>query len=181
MHRATLDATGPLNQDGSLAYRLNMLGEGGDSFRDDVESERYDVAPVISWQVNDATKLIFEGDFMRNNHPLDRGLTRLPGQLGTASRDTNIWEKGSDNLLHNDNNMAQLRFEHLLNDNWTWAAACSGWTARSKAMPWRLMACSPTAAPLGATSTTVSWSGPTAITSSTLPATSTPAASPTRC
>lgn len=119
MHRATLDATGPLNQDGSLAYRLNVLGEGGDSFRDDVESERYDVAPVISWQVNDVTKIIFEGDFMRNNHPLDRGLTRLPGQVGTASRDTNIWEKGSDNLLHNDNNMAQLRFEHLLNDNWT--------------------------------------------------------------
>ena len=119
MHRATLDATGPLNQDGSLAYRLNLLGEGGDSFRDDVQSERYDVAPVISWQVNDATKIIFEGDFMRNNHPLDRGLTRLPGQLGTASRDTNIWEKGSDNLLHNDNNMAQLRFEHLLNDNWS--------------------------------------------------------------
>jgi len=119
MYRATLDATGPLNQDGSLAYRLNLLGEGGDSFRDDVQSERYDVAPVISWQVNDATRIIFEGDFMRNNHPLDRGLTRLPGQLGTASRDTNIWEKGSDNLLHNDNNMAQLRFEHLLNDNWS--------------------------------------------------------------
>ncbi|MBO2892964.1 TonB-dependent siderophore receptor, partial [Pseudomonas asiatica] len=119
MHRATLDATGPLNQDGSLAYRLNLLGEGGESFRDDVESERYDVAPVVSWQVNDSTKIVFEGDFMRNNHPLDRGLTRLPGQLGTASRDTNIWEKGSDNLLHNDNNMVQLRFEHLLNDNWT--------------------------------------------------------------
>ncbi|CAC9678021.1 Ferric hydroxamate uptake [Pseudomonas putida] len=93
MHRATLDATGPLNQDGSLAYRLNLLGEGGESFRDDVESERYDVAPVLSWQVNDSTKIVFEGDFMRNNHPLDRGLTRLPGQLGTASRDTNIWEK----------------------------------------------------------------------------------------
>jgi len=119
MHRATLDATGPLNQDGSLAYRLNVLGEGGDSFRDDVESERYDVAPVLSWQVNDATRIVFEGDFMRNNHPLDRGLTRLPGQRGTASRDTNIWEKGSDNLLHNDNNMAQLRFEHALNDDWT--------------------------------------------------------------
>ncbi|WP_175650059.1 TonB-dependent siderophore receptor [Pseudomonas sp. Marseille-P9899] len=119
MHRATLDATGPLNQDGSLAYRLNILGEGGDSFRDDVESERYEVAPVLSWQVNDATKIIFEGDFMRNNHPLDRGLTRYTTQTGSASRDTNIWEKGSDNLLHNDNDMAQLRFEHALNDNWT--------------------------------------------------------------
>ena len=119
MHRATLDATGPLNQDGSLAYRLNLLGEGGESFRDDVESERYDVAPVLSWQVNDSTRIVFEGDFMRNNHPLDRGLTRYPTQTGSASRDTYVWEKGSDNLLHNDNNMAQVRFEHLLNDSWT--------------------------------------------------------------
>ncbi|MNO76532.1 Ferrichrome-iron receptor precursor [compost metagenome] len=84
-----------------------------------MESERYDVAPVLSWQVNDSTKIVFEGDFMRNNHPLDRGLTRYPTQTGSASRDTYIWEKGSDNLLHNDNNMAQVRFEHLLNDNWT--------------------------------------------------------------
>lgn len=119
MHRATLDATGPLNGDGSLAYRLNVLGEGGESFRDDVDSERYEVAPVLSWQVNDSTKIVFEGDFMRNNHPLDRGLTRYATQKGSASRDTNIWEKGSDNLLHNDNDMAQLRFEHMLNDNWT--------------------------------------------------------------
>lgn len=119
MHRGTLDASGPLNQDGSLAYRLNLLGEGGDSFRDDVESERYEVAPVLSWQVNDATKIVFEGDFMRNNHPLDRGLTRYTTQNGSASRNTNIWEKGSDNLLHNDNDMAQLRFEHRLNDDWT--------------------------------------------------------------
>jgi iron complex outermembrane receptor protein len=121
MQRATLDASGPLSEDGRLAYRLNVLGEGGESFRDDVDSERYDVAPVLSWQVSDSTKIVFEGDFMRNNHPLDRGLTRYPNQRGSASRDTNIWETGSDNLLHNDNNMAQLRFEHLLNDNWTLA------------------------------------------------------------
>ncbi|WP_028693591.1 TonB-dependent siderophore receptor [Pseudomonas cremoricolorata] len=119
MHRGTLDATGPLNQDGSLAYRLNILGEGGESFRDDVQTERYDVAPVISWQINETTKVVFEGDFMRNNHPLDRGLTRYTTQTAGASRDTYLWEKGSDNLLHNDNNMAQVRFEHSLNDNWT--------------------------------------------------------------
>ncbi|MDO7909455.1 TonB-dependent siderophore receptor [Pseudomonas sp. 22-AL-CL-001] len=121
LRRATLDATGALTQDGALAYRLNVLGEGGESFRDEVDSERYDVAPVLSWQVDEATRIVFEGDFMRNNHPLDRGLTRLPRQAGTASRDTNVWEKGSDNLLHNDNDMAQLRVEHLLNDDWTLA------------------------------------------------------------
>lgn len=119
MYRATLDATGPLDEEGRLAYRLNVLGEGGETFRDDVQTERYDVAPVLSWQVNDTTRIVFEGDFMRNNHPLDRGLTRFANQRDRASRDTNVWEKGSDNLLHNDNNMAQLRFEHQLNEDWT--------------------------------------------------------------
>jgi iron complex outermembrane receptor protein len=118
MQRGTLDASGPLDEEGRLAYRLNVVGEGGDTFRDHVETERYGVTPVLSWQVTDETKVIFEGDFMRNNHPLDRGLTRYPNQVGTASRDTFFGEKDVGKL-HNDNNMAQLRFEHLLSDNWT--------------------------------------------------------------
>lgn len=121
MRRGTLDATGALDEQGQLTYRLNLLGEGGETFRDHVETERYGVAPVLSWQLSDATRITLEGDFMRNNHPLDRGLTRFPNQLGNASRDTNAWESDSDNLLHNDNEMVQLRFEHWLNDNWTLA------------------------------------------------------------
>jgi len=118
MQRATLDASGPLDEQGRLAYRLNVVGEGGETFRDHVETERYGVTPVITWQATDDTKVIFEGDFMRNNHPLDRGLTRFTNQKGTASRDT-FWGDKDVGKLHNDNNMAQLRFEHLLNDNWT--------------------------------------------------------------
>ncbi|AZE72478.1 Ferrichrome-iron receptor [Pseudomonas synxantha] len=118
MKRGTLDASGPLDEEGRLAYRLNVVGEGGDTFRDHVETERYGVAPVITWQASDDTKVTFEGDFMRNNHPLDRGLTRLPNQRGTPSRDT-FWGDKDAGKLHNDNNMAQLRFEHALNDNWT--------------------------------------------------------------
>lgn len=118
MYRGTLDATGPLDEEGQVSYRLNVLGEGGETFRDHVETERYAVTPVLSWQVNDATRITFEGDFMRNNHPLDRGLTRYPAQTGTASRDT-FWGEKDAGKLHNDNNMAQLRFEHDLNDSWT--------------------------------------------------------------
>ncbi|EZI24853.1 TonB-dependent siderophore receptor [Pseudomonas extremaustralis] len=118
MQRATLDASGPLDEQGRLAYRLNVVGEGGDTFRDHVETERYGVTPVVTWQATDDTKVIFEGDFMRNNHPLDRGLTRYANQKGTPSRDT-FWGEKDIGKLHNDNNMAQLRFEHLLNDNWT--------------------------------------------------------------
>ncbi|WP_207167841.1 TonB-dependent siderophore receptor [Pseudomonas protegens] len=118
MRRGTLDASGPLDEDGRLAYRLNVVGEGGDTFRDHVETERYGIAPVLTWQVSDATRLMFEGDFMRNNAPLDRGMTRYAKQVGSASRDSFFGEKDVGKL-HNDNNMAQLRFEHLLNDDWT--------------------------------------------------------------
>ncbi|MFN3358831.1 MAG: TonB-dependent siderophore receptor, partial [Pseudomonas sp.] len=118
MKRGTLDASGPLDEEGRLAYRLNVVGEGGDTFRDHVETERYGVTPVLTWQATDETKVIFEGDFMRNNHPLDRGLTRFPNQSGTPSRDT-FWGDKDAGKLHNDNNMAQLRFEHMLNDSWT--------------------------------------------------------------
>ncbi|WP_455923742.1 TonB-dependent siderophore receptor [Pseudomonas putida] len=118
MRRGTLDASGPLDDEGRLAYRLNVVGEGGDTFRDHVQTERYGVTPVLSWQVNDDTRVVFEGDFMRNNHPLDRGVTHYPGQIGTASRSTFFGEKDAGKL-HNDNNMAQVRFEHFINENWT--------------------------------------------------------------
>ncbi|PVZ16520.1 MULTISPECIES: TonB-dependent siderophore receptor [unclassified Pseudomonas] len=119
MYRGTLDTTGAVGSGNTLLYRLNVLGEGGDSFRDNVETERYDLAPVIQWQATDATRITFEGDYMRNNHPLDRGNTHYPGQVGVGSRDTYVWEKGSTNLLNNDNNVSQLRFDHQLNDNWS--------------------------------------------------------------
>lgn len=121
LYRSTLDTTGAFDEEGRVTYRLNLLGEGGDSFRDNVESERYDVAPVISWQATDDTRITLEADLMRNNHPLDRGLTRYPNQAGNPSRDTNAWGSGSDNRLHNDNDMLQLRFEHALNADWTLA------------------------------------------------------------
>ncbi len=121
MKRGTLDATGAVDEAGKLTYRLNLVGEGGDTFRDHVETERYGVTPVLSWQLSDATRITLEADVMRNNHPMDRGLPHFPGQIGTPARETNAWGKGSDNLLHNDNDMVQLRFEHWLNNDWTLA------------------------------------------------------------
>lgn len=118
LYRGTLDTTGALDETGALTYRLNLLGEGGDSFRDPVSTERYNVAPVLAWQATEDTRITFEGDYMRNNHPLDRGNTHYPGQAGIGNRSTYVWEKGSDNLLHNDNNVSQLRFEHFINDTW---------------------------------------------------------------
>ncbi len=120
LYRTTIDTTGAVPNAENIGYRLNVIAEGGDSYRDHVESKRYGIAPVIQWQASDATKVTFEADILRNQHPLDRGQTRYAGQKSfISSPDTYLWETGKDNnRLYNDNNMTQLRVEHDLGNDW---------------------------------------------------------------
>lgn len=120
LYRTTVDTTGTVPNADNIGYRLNVIAEGGDSYRDHVESKRYGIAPVIQWQATDATKVTFEADILRNQHPLDRGQTRYAGQKSfNSSPETYLWETGKyGNLLYNDNNMTQLRVEHDLGNDW---------------------------------------------------------------
>ncbi|AWT10888.1 TonB-dependent siderophore receptor [Stutzerimonas frequens] len=117
LRRGTLDTTGALDESAAFTYRLNLVAEGSDSFRDHVESERYNIAPVLRWQLNDDTALILEGDYLHNRHPLDRGLTRYPNQAGDLSRDRFLGEKSAGKLT-NQNATTQLRLEHQLDSQW---------------------------------------------------------------
>jgi len=120
LYRTTVDTTGTIPNAENIGYRLNVIAEGGDSYRDHVESKRYGIAPVIQWQVTDATKVTFEADILRNQHPLDRGHTRYPTQKSfNSSPETYLWETGKyNNRLYNDNDMTQLRVEHDLGNDW---------------------------------------------------------------
>ncbi|MDN8229231.1 TonB-dependent receptor [Acinetobacter baumannii] len=120
LYRTTVDTTGTIPNAENIGYRLNVIAEGGDSYRDHVESKRYGIAPVIQWQATDATKVTFEADILRNQHPLDRGQTRYAGQKSfNSSPETYLWETGKyNNRLYNDNNMTQLRVEHDLGNDW---------------------------------------------------------------
>lgn len=120
LYRTTIDTTGTIPNAENIGYRLNVIAEGGDSYRDHVESKRYGIAPVIQWQASDATKVTFEADILRNQHPLDRGQTRYAGQKSfNSSPETYLWEIGKyNNRLYNDNDMTQLRVEHDLGNDW---------------------------------------------------------------
>ncbi|MCF9045832.1 TonB-dependent siderophore receptor [Acinetobacter nectaris] len=118
LFRSTLDTTGPLSQ--TFSYRLNAMSETGDTYRDGVKTKRWDISPVLQWQPSDQTKVILEADFLRNQHPLDRGFTRYSGQSKTSfDPSTYWWESGKDrNNLTNSNDMIQLRLEQALSPNW---------------------------------------------------------------
>ncbi|MFT4020678.1 MAG: TonB-dependent receptor, partial [Acinetobacter sp.] len=115
---------GALTQDKKLTYRLNVMGENGETFRDHVDSKRWNIVPVIQWTPSDLTKITLEADFLRNQHALDRGFTRYNGQKTYSFNTSDYWwESGKNrNLLYNNNDMVQLRIEHQLNDVWKFNA-----------------------------------------------------------
>ena len=76
-YRPTLDFSAPLTEDGDLAYRLNVAYENADSFREGVETERFFIAPTLSWQISDDTELTVEFSYLNDNRPIDRGLVVL--------------------------------------------------------------------------------------------------------
>ncbi|VEP13000.1 TonB-dependent siderophore receptor (fragment) [Hyella patelloides LEGE 07179] len=76
-YRPTLDFSGPLTDNGNVAYRLNVAYENAGSFRDSVDTERFLVAPTLSWQIGDDTELSLEFSYLDDSRPRDRGLVVL--------------------------------------------------------------------------------------------------------
>lgn len=59
-YRAALDLDGKLDKSGKLLYRLNLAGQNKNAHRPYEYNNRYSIAPVISYQIDDKTKLTAE-------------------------------------------------------------------------------------------------------------------------
>ena len=67
LYRTSLDLDGKLSKDGRLLYRLNLAAQNKNSFRANEFNDRYVIAPVISYQLDDKTKLTLEYTYQRAN------------------------------------------------------------------------------------------------------------------
>ncbi|QKQ75100.1 TonB-dependent siderophore receptor [Nostoc sp. TCL240-02] len=76
-YRPTLDFTGPLNDEKTLAYRLNIAYEDAGSFRDRVQTERFFFAPSFTYKLSENTSLNLDVSYLRDARPIDRGLVVL--------------------------------------------------------------------------------------------------------
>lgn len=115
LRRGTFDSTGALGS--SVAYRLNAMVEEGDSRSDLLGNNRTLFAPALTWLVDSRTTLNYEGEFLRADTPLDRGVINVRGVLDTLPRDRVLNEPGDDNMtLTSDTH--QLTLERTLADNW---------------------------------------------------------------
>jgi len=120
--RGEIDTTGPLGE--SVAYRLNAAGEDSSGFRDFVTSRRYFVAPAMTWKVSDQTTVEYDGEWLRHESPLDRGVIAINGQLGLVPRERFLGEPG-DGVVTLQNQTHQVVVQHQVNENWRARAGLS--------------------------------------------------------
>ncbi|AKZ64302.1 ligand-gated channel protein [Herbaspirillum hiltneri N3] len=115
LKRATLDTTGPLGK--SVAYRLNVMSEEGDTRSNLLSNRRSLIAPAIAWVIDKDTMLNYEGEFLQSSTPLDRGLINVRGVLGTLPRDR-VLNEPSDGNMNMTSNTHQLTLDRTLSENW---------------------------------------------------------------
>ncbi|UGQ31536.1 TonB-dependent receptor [Acinetobacter calcoaceticus] len=120
-YRASLDSTGALSD--AVAYRLGLAYENNQSFRDQVDSQHYFVAPQLAWKISDQTQLNLDTEFSEHQGVFDRGVPMVNGQF-VVNKKTFLGEPSDGDIKVKDQ-MYQLRLNHQFNENWNNTTALS--------------------------------------------------------
>lgn len=86
-YKPTLDFYGPIGKNKKIAFRVNAAYEKGDSFRKEVESERFYVNPSIIFKFSPNTQLLVEGDYLDDHKTPDFGAGIINYEIVDIPRD----------------------------------------------------------------------------------------------
>jgi len=115
-YRTEASATGPLTQDGSLAYRLDMSYLDSNSFRDFVVNDRIFFAPSLNWKPSDRTEFNLSVEYMDDNRTYDAGLPVTGNRVAPAPISRTFVQEG---LVDKDSYwLVDFNWTHSFNDNW---------------------------------------------------------------
>jgi iron complex outermembrane receptor protein len=67
--RGHIDAAGPLSEDKTVTYRLNMVYQDTDTWKDLMHFERTGIYPSVKWELSPKTTIVFDGTFLNTNAP----------------------------------------------------------------------------------------------------------------
>lgn len=118
--RGALDFTGPLNNDKTLLYRLNVGYEDSKSFRDLQYRKGYLIAPSFSYIPNERTSLNVEVVINNSNSRLDRGQAifgAVAGQTDLNSTPISFNMGASNDRFNSQDLMLMTNFSHSITQN----------------------------------------------------------------
>lgn len=116
--RGAASITGGLASDGALRYRISAAIEGGGTYRDHVDTERYVVAPVLAWDVGENTTITLDTEFLRSDTMLDRGIPNYPGQVTTRLPASLFVGEPSVKPWRTRSDVGQLRVDQRFGGDW---------------------------------------------------------------
>lgn len=126
--RPAFDVQQVLNDEGTLAFRINGVYENAKSYRPGIGLEKLYINPSLAWNPNHKTKVIFEMDFLNDQRTPD------PGTINRSSNDTNAiydipfdYFPGFKEQKNITKNMTYaVRLQHDLSDKFEIRAALYG-------------------------------------------------------
>ncbi|SEM37518.1 iron complex outermembrane recepter protein [bacterium A37T11] len=123
--RLKSDFTGPMNDQKSLLYRLNLAYQNAGSFRVLQGGEDMMIAPSISFLPTDRTRVNFDFVYSKTNSRLDRGQPIFGASAGTNLNSTPIsFAIGKANDFENELNLnATLSLQHKFSEHTSFNAS----------------------------------------------------------
>jgi iron complex outermembrane recepter protein len=116
--RPSFDVSGPLTNDGKLLYRLNGNYQREDGFRNfNTETERFFIAPSLTWNISDRTNLNFSLEYLDSTRPFDTGLVAFGGGVADVPYSRVFSEP--DDFIDTSFLSIGYNLEHQFNHNWT--------------------------------------------------------------
>ncbi|MDJ1498178.1 TonB-dependent receptor [Cytophagaceae bacterium DM2B3-1] len=118
LYRGTLDLDGKLEKTGKLLFRLNLMGQTKNSFRLYEFNDRFSIAPVISYKIDDNTTLTAEYTFQHVSMS-NIGSAYIFGTGGYTETPVELTlnDPRIDPTKINDHTFI-LNLQHKINDNW---------------------------------------------------------------
>lgn len=118
-YRTLLDATGAVNKEGSLLYRLNYEHLDSNSFRDYAYDNRDFIAPSVTWLISNDTQLDLDFMYQNRKAPNDSGIPydlqfgAIPGKIPLNFRGNEPTDYANSEFYEGDATLT-----HRFNEDW---------------------------------------------------------------
>jgi len=119
--RALADFTGPLTEDKSLLYRLNLGYENANSFRDLQFDKNIVLAPSLSFLPNEKTSVNFDLIYNSSKSILDRGQSTYENNLYSTKISNSL--NSTNDYLNEETYIVTTSLNHQFTDRFSFSAS----------------------------------------------------------
>ncbi len=118
LYRTTADATGPLNKDKTLLYRMNLAYKTNNSFRDYIHQEHIFFSPSMTWRPTDRFETNLNLEYQHDEFPAQGGGAAVIPAIGNRPAAIPISRYLGDPVV--DDNLPNKQDKILLGFNWSY-------------------------------------------------------------